>query len=130
VANLTPLQATHLADNFLDLAKAIGDFRYNNWYSLTDEEKQNLAALKSSIMNYGEDILALSTTLIMDDVQTSLGQINNITSQIKGTIQTLHNIQKGFDVASSIVNLGAAIISLNPQSVVKAIGGVINAWNS
>jgi hypothetical protein len=130
MATLTSQQATDLANDFLALARAVGDFRYRNWYALSKEEKQELAALKASIMKSGEDILALSASLVMDDVQTSLDQIKNLTSQIKGTIENLHNIQKGINVAAAIVTLGTAIISRNPRSIIEAINGVADTLNS
>ena len=129
MAKLTSLQANILANNFLGLAQAIGDFRYENWNNLSKADNQKLGDFQRSILNYGEDILALSTTLVMDDVQTSLAQINNVTAQIKGTIKNLQNIQKGINVAASVVTLGAAIISKNPETVASAISGAVHAWN-
>ena len=130
MAKLTSQQANDLANNFLALAQAIGDFRYNNWKSLSKQQNQKLGSLQWSILNYGEDVLAFSTTLVMNDVQTSLAQINAITTQIKGTIHSLKNIQKGIGLAAAVVTLGAAVISKNPESVGKAINGVVKSWNS
>jgi hypothetical protein len=129
LATLTPQQATDLANNFLGLARAIGYFRFKNWNRLTKSEKKVLAAFRSDILKTGEDILALSTSLVMDDVQTSLEQINNLTLQIKGTVENLKNIQKGINIAASIVTLGTAIISMNPESVINAINGITDTLN-
>jgi hypothetical protein len=129
MATLTSQQATDLANDFLALARAIGDFRYKNWYALSKEEKQELADLKNSILKSGEDILALSASLVMDDVQASLEQINNLTSQIKETIENLHNIQKCINVAAAIVTLGTSIISRDPKSVMDAINGLTDTLN-
>lgn len=130
MAKLTSKQANELANNFLGLAQAIGDFRYNNWTKLSKDENQRLGNFQWSILNNGEDILALSTTLVMDDVQDSLSQINDVTMQIKGSIDKLENVQKGIDIAAAIVTLGSSIISKNPKSVVKAIKGVIDTWKA
>jgi hypothetical protein len=130
MAQLTSQQANDLANNFLVLAQSVGDFRINNRSSLTVEDNQKLANWQWSIMNYGEDILAFSTTLVMNDVQTSLTQINDVASKIKGTIQTLQNIQKGINVAAAIVTLGAAIISKNPLTIADAISSVSDAWSA
>ena len=130
MANLTAQQANELANDFLGLAQAIGDFRYNNWNSLSHTDNQKLGNIQWSILNNGEDILALSTTLVFNDVNISLSQINSLTIQIKGTIQNLQNIQKGIYVATSIVTLGAAIISKNPQTIISAISSLASAWNS
>lgn len=130
MAALTSVQANALSNSFLGLAQAIGDFRYNNWNLLSKSENQRLGNLQWSVLNYGEDILAFSTTLVINDVEDSLARIKKITSQIKGTIGGLHDIQKGINVAAAIVTLGAAIISRKPASIGDALGGVIDTWSS
>jgi len=130
MAKLTSRQAYDLANNFLGLAQAIGDFRYSNWYLLSKADNQMLGDLQWSILNSGEDILTLSTILVMDDVSESLGKINDITARIKGNIHTLQNIQKGINIAASVVTLGAAIISKNARSVTDAIDGLAKAWEA
>lgn len=130
MANLTADQANELAHNFLKLAQGIGDFRIANRHRLSPGDNQSLANWQWSIMNYGEDILAFSTTLVMNDVQSSLKIINDTTVQIKETIQHLENIQKGINVAAAVVTLGASIISKNPKAIADAIGGIVDAWNA
>jgi len=128
MAKLTSAQANALANDFLGLAQAIGDFRYDNWNEMSKTQNQQLGKLQWSILNYGEDILALSTALAMDDVQASLDQINGITLEIKATIQQLQNVQKVISVAASIITLGGAIISKDPSSIKNGLQGVINSW--
>ena len=130
MAELTATQANALANNFLGLAQAIGDFRYDNWNELSQPQNQQLSNLQWSILNYGEDILALSTTLVMDDVQTSLDKINNITVEIKTTIHQLKNIQKAINVAAAIVTLGGAVISKSPSAIGSALQGMIDSWKT
>ncbi len=128
MANLTSIQANELSNDFLGLGQAIGDFRYNNWNELSQPQNQQLSNLQWSILNYGEDVLALSTVLVMDDVQTSLDKINNITVEIKSTIQQLKNIQKVINVASAIVTFGGAVISKSPSSIGTALQGIVDSW--
>lgn len=130
MANLTSIQANALSNDFLGLGQAIGDFRYNNWNELSQPQNQQLGNLQWSILNYGEDILALSTTLVMDDVQTSLDKINNITVEIKATMQQLKNIQKAINVAAAIVTLGGAVISKSPSSIGSALQEMIDSWKA
>lgn len=128
--NLTAQQANDLSNNFLGLAQGIGDYRFLNWSDLSIADNQRLGSLQWSILNSGEDILALSTTLVMINVESSLSQINDLTQQIKGTINSLKDIQKAINVAATIVTLGAAIISKNPQGIVSGIQGVVTTWKS
>ncbi len=130
MARLTSQQAYELASNFLGLAQAIGDFRFDNWNSLTKTQNRKLGNFQWSILNHGEDILALSTVLVMDDVQDSLNNIKEITDEIKNSIESLENVQKAINVAASIVTLGAAIISKNPQSIIDSIQGLAETWEA
>lgn len=130
MAKLTSKQANELAGYFLGLAQAIGDFRYGNWNLLSKEDNQKLGNLQWSILNYGEDILAFSTILVMDDVKNSLEKIKDITLDIKNNIHTVKIIQKGIDMAAAIVTLGAAIISTNVQSITGSVDGLVEVWKS
>jgi len=130
MAKLTSKQANELAGNFLGLAQAIGDFRFSNWKELPKEDNQRLGSLQWSIMNYGEDILAFSTILVMDEVKVSLEKIRDISTDIKENINSIKNIQKGINIAAAIVTLGAAIISKNARSVTDAIDCLAEEWKS
>ncbi|WP_339758354.1 hypothetical protein [Algoriphagus aquimarinus] len=130
MANLTSDQAQQLSDNFFDLSVAITDFRIANWEKLSLEENKELGDTRYKLLKSGEDILAFATTLIMDEVADSLGKINTITEDIKGTIKTLRNIQKGLDVAATLVALGIAIIAKDPQRIGKSIKSVFDTWSA
>jgi len=130
MAQLTAQQANDLANQFLALAQAIGDFRYNHWNDLSKVQHQRLASQHWSVLNYGEDILALSTALIMDDVSSSLASIKTITGQIKSTLGMLKDIQKGVDITAAIVMLGAAIISQSPIAIAGAVLELGQRWRT
>jgi UDP-N-acetylmuramyl pentapeptide phosphotransferase/UDP-N-acetylglucosamine-1-phosphate transferase len=130
MAKLTSKQANELAGYFLGMAQAIGDFRYENWSLLSADDNQKLGNLQWSILNYGEDILAFSTILVMEDVKNSIEKIKGITSRIKENMHTVKVIQKGIDVAAAIVTLGAAIISKNARSITDSVDGLVKVWES
>jgi len=130
MAKLTSKQANELAGYFLGMAQAIGDFRYENWSLLSADDNQKLGNLQWSILNYGEDILAFSTILVMEDVKNSIEKIKGITSRIKENMHTVKVIQKGIDVAAAIVTLGAAIISKNARSITDSVDCLVKVWES
>lgn len=130
MAKLTSAQANALANDFLGLAQAIGNFRYDNWNEMSKTQNQQLGKLQWSILNYGEDILSLSTVLVMDDVQASLDKINDITLEIRSTIQKLQNVQKVINVAAAIISFGGAVISKDPSAIKTGLQGVIECWKS
>ncbi|MEP2347760.1 MAG: hypothetical protein ABJH96_08215 [Algoriphagus sp.] len=128
--NLTSEQASQLADNFYYLGMAIGEFRYANWDRLSLEENKELSEMQNSILRCGEDILAYATKLIMDEVATSLVQINTISQEIKGSIKTLKNIQKGLNVAAVILILGVAIVNRKPDEISSSLKDLVDTWNT
>ena len=129
MATLTSEQANELANNFLGLSQAIGDFRYKYWNTLSTPENQKLGSLQWSILSYGEDILAFSTILVMNEAEASLKEMNQITSQIESTILKLKLVQKVIDVATAIVTLGEAILAKDTQSIGTSIDTIFDTWS-
>ena len=125
MAHLTSQQVNDLANQFLALAQSIGDLRYNYWNDLSKDQHQILANQHWSVLHYGEDILSMSTVLVMDDVSNSLAMIRALTGKIKSTLDALHDIQEGINISAAIVSLGAAIISENPLAVAGAIEDLV-----
>lgn len=130
MANLSSDQAKQLSDNFYEMSTAITDFRIANWEKLTPEENKKLSDRRYELLKCAEDILAFATTLVMDEVADSLGKINSVTADIKGTISTLGNIQKGLNVAAALVALGIAITTKDPLSISKSIKSVFETWTA
>jgi hypothetical protein len=130
MGNLTEEQANDLANNFLVLAEETGKFRINKKNKLTPLENQKLADWQWQIINFGEDFIALSVTLVMEDVQNSLAKIDQITVQIKGTIQTLKDIQKGIGIVAATVSLGTSILSKQPLAIADSIAGLIDLFEN
>ena len=130
MANLTSEQANQLSDNFYYLGLAIGDFRYENWDKLSYDENKELSETQNILLQTGEDILAFSTTLIMDEVIDSLAKINMITGEIKGTIKDLNNIQKGLNIAAGLLTLGVSILNRDTKGIGNSIKDIFEAWKS
>jgi len=130
MANLTSNQAKQLSENFRFMASAIQEFRRTNWDLLTPDERLKLKETRDELLSKCEDILASSTTLIMDEVSDSLGKIKEVTADIKGTISRLQNIQKGLNVAAALLALGIAITARDPQNISKSIKSVFETWTA
>jgi len=121
MAKLNATQASELARHFLALAQAIGDYRYRNWKKLSKKDNQQLADFQWSVLNCGEDMLANSTTLVLDDVKNSLAKIEDLTVKVESTLAGLSKIQTIINCAAAIVILGGAVMSKNPNSIAGAI---------
>ena len=71
MAKLTTQQANELANNFLAMAQAIGEYRYQNFDSLSKIQNQKIRDLHWSILNYADDLYTMSATLVLNDVEVT-----------------------------------------------------------
>ena len=125
--NLTSAQAAELAKNFLGLAQSMGNYRFTNWKKLTKAQNQELSDKQWSILNAGEDMLALSTTLLINEAGETLKQIRQVTSDIDKTILQIKKIQKVINIGTAVVQLAAVIIGKQPLAIPGAIDDLIKA---
>jgi prophage DNA circulation protein len=130
MANLTSEQATALGNNFLDLAQSITDFTAAKYDSISQSDRKKLTDNQLSAKNASESLFAYSTILSLDETESSLKQVDDVTTEIKSTLNELKEVQKGINVCAAIGTLGTAIINRNPSEIGSAIGGLVNAWNS
>ena len=128
MAQLTAQQANELADNFSVMAQAIEEYRQHNFDILSKPENKEIKDLHLSALNYADELYTLSATLtlVMDNVKSSLCSIEEVTNHIKDTCTTLQNVQKAINIASSVVTLGAAILSKNTKTITDSIKGLVD----
>jgi hypothetical protein len=126
---LTSQQLTELGDSFLVFAQAVGNYRMENSGTLSQSQNQRIKDFHWTLLNYADDLFTTSANLIMDDIQTSLETVKDVTSQIIETYHNLKKVQKAINVAAAGVTLGAAIFSKNPQAIADAISELVNTWN-
>lgn len=128
--NLTAQQASDLSRCFLLLAQAIGDYRFEYWNDLDPQDREYLGETQRRILTAGEDMLAESTYLLMEDVDQALQDLGAITDDIHQTIKHLQNVQKVINVAGSILTLGGAIIAKDPQAISSSLQDLLSTWNA
>ena len=125
---LTAKQTNELASHFLAFAQAIGDYRYEHFKSLSKRQNQRLKDFHWTILQHADELFTRSAVLVMDEVQTSLTTIAEISSQMKDTYKTLQQVQKALNVAASVVTLGTSILSNNPQAMADSLGNLLHTW--
>ncbi|HWJ28436.1 MAG TPA: hypothetical protein VNS32_17955 [Flavisolibacter sp.] len=130
MSQLTSQQLSQLGDNFLVFAQAVGNYRIENSGTLTKAQNQQIKDFHWTLLNYADDLFTTSAKVIVNDVQSSLDTIKNVTSQINQTYHNLTKVQKAINVAAAGVTLGAAIFSKNPQAIGDAISELLDAWNA
>lgn len=118
---LTAEQVKRLADDFLHMANALGDYRYENFKKLTKEENLRLKELYAQTLSQTTELYTRSAILVLADATTSLAQISTITSETKQLYKKLVGVQKILDRATSVLTLATAIISLDAKEITNSV---------
>jgi len=121
---LTAQQANKLADHFLSMGRAIGDFRYANHSSLTPERNKEIKELQDSVLKAADELYTISATLVLENIEKDLATMGNISLKMKSTLKQLKNIQKAIDIAAAAADLGSAVISKNPTAITAGISAL------
>jgi hypothetical protein len=117
--------ASSIADQLVELAEQISDFRFKNFSTLSTEDSANLRLLVSSIRRNTSDMTALIVGKKIENLQKSLEVVAKATNEAEKAITKIEEIKKAIDVATAIVRLGAAVITLNPTAILEAANNLI-----
>ena len=118
---LTSNQTIELAKSFSKIALLVAEYRLSNWDSLTDGESQQLSDLHWSLINYSDDYIRLSGTLLLKNAQTDLQSLGKIVSEIDSTVKKLDRVQSVIDIIGTVLELGAAIAAKDPALIASKI---------
>jgi hypothetical protein len=125
MADLTSEQVTSIAKLLNKNANSIDEYLNQNYEHMSPVQNSNIKDLRDQILEQSSKLYTESTILVMDDVQNTLDIIEIVTSRIQKTYKNLKDIQKAIDIASSVLNLGAAILSKDPKSIVKTVSDLV-----
>lgn len=123
--NLTAQQVKELADNLLRMTNALGDYRYENFERLSEEENSGIKKLHHQQLEDTTELYTKAAVLVMDDIETSLQHIDTITEKTVALYNKLNSVQKVLDRATSVLTLAGAIISLEPKGITASIKSLL-----
>ena len=124
--NLTSTQVKELADNLLRMTNALGDYRYENFDRLSEEENLRIKTLHREQLGTITELYTKSAVLVMDDAEDALRQIGTITEDTVALYEKLTSVQKVLDRATSILTLASAVIALDVNGVASSIKGLVS----
>lgn len=127
---LTAEDVTQLANNFLSFELVVGTYKSEKSNDLTKSQRTKLSDLQWTLLNYSDDLFALSTVLVMVNAKNELAKIADTTDKIKVVVTKLEKFQKVVNIAAAAVTLGAAIFSKNPIVIAQAINDLVGTVNS
>lgn len=127
MATLTAQQVKELSRHFFSVAQSLTQFREAHWDELTKAEHQRLSRLQWSVYNSSDDLLALSASMALDEVQETLRQINEATQQANQAIEATGNVDRVIGIATRVMQLGGAVVSQSPLAIISALADLTNA---
>ena len=113
-------QAFALAQQFHDLANAVGDFRFAHWDDLTPTQRNKLKDFQLTLLNNSSHFVTEAIGIILDDTQGDLKALQGVTAKAQKALETIADVKKAIEVTASLVKLGAAIASENPAAITSA----------
>ena len=124
---LTAVQAQELAQEFHDLAAAIGAYRLAQASTLTDTQQYQLQNLQMQCTQYSNSFIAAGLFAEQADLAATLQTIQQQTAVAQKAIATIKAVDKVLQIATAVAVLGASIASLNPSAVGSGIEGLVTA---
>jgi hypothetical protein len=124
---LTPAQAQGLAQEFHDMAVAIGTYRLAQVNALTDTQQFRLQNLQLQCVQFSNSFITLGLFAQQSNLAITLQTIKKQAAIAQEAISTINSIDKVLEVASAAAVLGASIASMNPSAVASGIQGLITA---
>lgn len=124
---LTKNERTLLADNFLKLAQITGQFRIENYQSLSPIMKSRIRQYHKQLIDYADHFYAASTSFIIENAEDSIKNITDLTKELKTIVKHIKKVQKFINIIGSATQLGASIVSKQPFAITASLNGFITS---
>ncbi len=124
---LTSDDAFKLSKAFHDLSVAIGEYRFKNWATLTDDTRKTLENEEWSLLNASSDMVTKAVGLALDESDPGAQKVQASTAAAQKAVKTVKEVGKVISIATAAVGLAAAIISKDPGAIAKNAKSVFDA---
>jgi len=124
---LSSTDAFKLSRSFHDLSVAIGQYRFGNWETLSEDDRRTLEDEEWSLLNASSDMLTKAVGLTLDESDPNGQKVQDATVAAAKAVKTLKQVGKVINVATAAVGLAAAIVAKDPGAVAKNSKAVFDA---
>jgi|SRR5215469_15294928 len=124
---LTQDEARQLAQEFFEVSKNVGDFRFDHFDRLTPQQNIALQNLQHQLSTQSNQLTALAISIGLDDLEPTLDRIQEVTDDVNQAVTTLNDIRRVISIATTFVSLGAAIASGSPTTIASAIQDTVQS---
>ena len=113
-------QARELGRAFLDVAHALGTYRFDNWNDLTPADRKRIEDEEWDLLTYSSSLTTKAVGVVLEDLKGNLAAIAAGAAQATKVIGTIQDVKAALKIAAAFVTLGGAIVSGNAVAIATA----------
>lgn len=120
-------QARELGRAFLDVAHALGTYRFENWSDLTPADRKRIEGEEWDLLTYSSSLTTKAVGVVLDDLKADLALIAAGAAQATKVIGTIRDVKAALKIAAAFVTLGGAIVSGNAVAIATSATAAVAA---
>jgi hypothetical protein len=118
-------QARELGRAFLDVAHALGTYRFDNWNDLTPADRKRIEDEEWDLLTYSSSLTTKAVGVVLEDLKGNLAAIAAGAAQATKMIGTIQEVKAALKIAAAFVALGGAIVSGNAVAITTAAAAAL-----
>lgn len=119
--------AFELARQFRAMSQALGDYRLDQWKSLSPAQRQQLEDAEWSLLSSASDIRTRAVGLVLDESVLSFTGLKDATAKARKAVEKLAKIRKAIKIAIAAIGLAAAVIARDPGAIATNAAALVDA---
>jgi hypothetical protein len=113
-------QAREVGKAFLDVAHALGTYRFESWNDMTAADRKKVEDEEWDLLTFSSSVTTKAVGVILDDLQGDLATIAAGAAQATKVIGTIQNVKAILKLAAAFAALGGAIVSGSAVAIASA----------
>ncbi len=116
---LTAQDAHQLAREYHELARRVGDYRFDHYETLTPRKRKDLEDLQWDLLTYSTIMDSTASGILLDEAEGGLDAVLRATRKATTAIKKIDDVRNVLKVGVKLSELAGAFISRDPKSIFK-----------
>lgn len=121
--------ALALATQFRNASKAVGDFLYPNWSSVTPDDRVTLQGLEITLLNLATDLVTQAVDFLIENGASIVVDLGEATRTATDAIANINKAKKVITIATALIGLAASIPTGNLGGIKSAMELLVDTTN-
>jgi hypothetical protein len=119
--SLTSNQARDLAQQYHNLSRNLGDYRFQHFDALSAEQRQTIEDFEWDLLTMSSQFNRVAIDMQLADIEPLIQRIVGVADQLNAKLKRLQLFDKVIGIATRSVQLAGAIVSGSPVAISSAI---------